>query len=387
MADESASEDRNEEPTARRLQKARDDGEVARSSEVPAASVLIAGTAYIFYSAGDTASRLKALFAAGFIFDQGSVHDVTKLPAILAEHIMQSFIIIFPLLAVTAIAAIAASGLTGGYLFSLKSAAPKFSKLSPFSGLKRIFGFKAVAEMTKATIKIALVGAVIIWVVADNLEALMRLGEMGMEPALSSAADMTAHAALLISLSLILIAVCDAFYQRHEFNKRMRMSKQDIRDEMKDSEGRPEVRAQIRRRQREMSTSRMMDRIKEADVVITNPEHFAVALAYDPSKDGAPILLAKGIDTLAFRIIEEAKKSGVHTMPAPPLARALYFTTKINHPIPEELYYVVAKVIAYVFSLSSFQPGMGAIVRPKLEIPKAMRFDSNGQLEAGGLNS
>jgi len=253
--------------------------------------------------------------------------------------------------------------------------------------LKRIFGFKAVAEMTKATIKIALVGAVIIWVVADNLEALMRLGAMGMEPALSSAADMTAHAALLISVSLILIAVCDAFYQRHEFNKRMRMSKQDIRDEMKDSEGRPEVRAQIRRRQREMSTSRMMDRIKEADVVITNPEHFAVALAYDPTKDGAPILLAKGIDTLAFRIIEEAKKSGVHTMPAPPLARALYFTTKINHPIPEELYYVVAKVIAYVFSLSSFQPGMGAIVRPKLEIPKAMRFDSNGQLEAGGLNA
>ena len=322
MAEESASEDRNEEPTARRLQKARDDGEVARSSEVPAASVLIAGTAYIFYSAGDTAGRLKALFAAGFIFDQGSVHDVTKLPAILAEHIMQSFIIIFPLLAVTVIAAIAASGLTGGYLFSLKSAAPKFSKLSPFSGLKRIFGFKAVAEMTKATIKIALVGAVIIWVVADNLETLMRLGAMGMEPALSSAADMTAHAALLISLSLILIAVCDAFYQRHEFNKRMRMSKQDIRDEMKDSEGRPEVRAQIRRRQREMATSRMMDRIKEADVVITNPEHFAVALAYDPSKDGAPILLAKGIDTLAFRIIEEAKKSGVHTMPAPPLAQA-----------------------------------------------------------------
>jgi len=162
------------------------------------------------------------------------------------------------------------------------------------------------------------------------------------------------------------------------------MSKQEIRDEMKDIEGRPEVRAQIRRRQREMATSKMMDRIKDADVVITNPEHFAVALAYDPSKNGAPILLAKGVDSIAFGIIQAANNAGVHTFQAPPLARALYFTTKINQPIHEELYFAVAQVIAYVFGLNSFQPGAGELRKPVVNVPSSVRFDQKGNLETEG---
>jgi flagellar biosynthetic protein FlhB len=146
-------------------------------------------------------------------------------------------------------------------------------------------------------------------------------------------------------------------------------------------EGRPEVKAQIRRRQREMSNARMIDSVKDADVVITNPEHFAVALSYDPNGDSAPILLAKGADAIAARIREEAEKHGIEIFQAPPLARALYFTTEVDRPVPEDLYYAVAQVIAYIFNLASVRPGAAPIQRPQPKVPPNMQFDANGQLE------
>ena len=384
MSEESSDEDRTEEPSARRLQKAREDGEAARSNEVPAAAVMIAASYYLLLFGENLARDLRALFAVGFIFDHGIVADGATLPVVLAEHIGRGFLAVLPLLLVTFIAAIAASGLTGGYLFSMKAAGPNFGKLSPLAGLKRMFGMRAIVELCKTILKFALVAVVAAWVMNDNLLALLQLGVMSIEPAAAAASTMIVQSTLIITLSFVMIGLMDAFYQKHEFNKRMRMSKQEIRDEMKDIEGRPEVRAQIRQRQRAMATSRMMERVKDADVVITNPEHFAVALAYDPSKNGAPILLAKGVDDIAFAIIEAAKKNGVHTFQAPPLARALYFTTKITQPIHEELYYAVAQVIAYVFSLNTFQPGMGELRKPVVDVPRSVRFDSDGNPEVAG---
>jgi flagellar biosynthetic protein FlhB len=158
------------------------------------------------------------------------------------------------------------------------------------------------------------------------------------------------------------------------------MTKQEIRDEMKDMEGQPEVKAQIRRRQREVANSRMMQNVKDADVIITNPEHFAIALSYDPTSDGAPILIAKGADHLAARIREEAKNNSIEIFAAPQLARALYFTTNVDQPIPDALYYAVAQVIAYVFSLGQVRPGIPSMVRPQPKIPESMMFDANGKL-------
>ncbi len=387
MSSEDSAEDRTEEPTARRLQKAREDGEVARSNEVPAAAVMISAAIYLQIFGADAVTALRTLFSSGFIFDQGVVYNEQMLPAILAEHIGQGFLAVLPLLVVALVAAFAASGITGGFLFAIKSAAPKFSKLNPVSGLQRVFGTRALVELGKAILKFAIVTAAVFWVVDANLTELVRLGAMSAEPAVASAADMIVRAALIVTLSFALIGMADLLYQRHAFSKRMRMTKQEIRDEMKDIEGRPEVRAQIRRRQREMATARMMDRVKDADVVITNPEHFAVALSYDPSKEGAPILLAKGVDSMAFAIINAAKKAGVHTFQAPPLARSLYFTTKIDHPIHEELYFAVAQVIAYVFGLNSFQPGMGDIRKPSVQVPASVRFDSDGLLESAAARS
>ena len=384
MSDESSAEDRSEEPTARRLQKAREDGESARSNEVTAAAVMIAAASYLMLYGGSLVTELRTLFAAGFIFDQGVMTAGKTLPAVMAEHIGRGYLAILPLLLVTLFAAVAASGITGGYLFSMKSAAPNMGKLSPLAGLKRMIGMRTVVELCKTILKFSLVASVVTWVVNDNIVPLLQLGSMNIEPAAAATGSMIVKSTLIITLSFVMIGIIDSLYQRHEFTKRLRMSKQEIRDEMKDIEGRPEVRAQIRRRQREMATSQMMDRIKDADVVITNPEHFAVALAYDPSKNGAPILLAKGVDSIAFGIIQAAKKAGVHTFQAPPLARALYFTTKINQPIHEELYFAVAQVIAYVFGLNSFQPGTGELRKPVVDVPSSVRFDQNGNLETEG---
>lgn len=205
---------------------------------------------------------------------------------------------------------------------------------------------------------------------------------MGLEPALAHAGIMIGESALWLSLSLLVIALIDAPYQRFAFMKRMRMTKQEVKDEMKDMEGQPEVKAKIRQRQREMANSRMLQKVKDADVVITNPEHFAVALSYDPTGDGAPILLAKGSDHMAARIREEAQKHGVEMFAAPPLARALYFTTEVDHPVPEALYLAVAQVIAYVFGLADVRPGVAPVIKPQPKVPASMMFDSNGKLMA-----
>lgn len=384
MSEENTAEDRSEEPTARRLQKAREEGESARSNEVPAAAVMIAAASYLVTYGGSLVTDLRTHFAAGFIFDQGVMTASKTLPAVMVDYIGRGYLAILPLLLITLFTAIAASGITGGYLFSMKSATPNMGKLSPLAGIKRILGMRTVVELCKTILKFALVASVATWVVNDNIVSLLQLGSMNIEPAAAATGSMIVKSTLIITLSFVMIGVIDALYQRHSFTKRMRMSKQEIRDEMKDIEGRPEVRAQIRRRQREMATSKMMDRIKDADVVITNPEHFAVALAYDPSKNGAPILLAKGVDSIAFGIIQAANNAGVHTFQAPPLARALYFTTKINQPIHEELYFAVAQVIAYVFGLNSFQPGAGELRKPVVNVPSSVRFDQKGNLETEG---
>ena len=236
-------------------------------------------------------------------------------------------------------------------------------------------------ELGKAILKFVLVSGVVAWVLYDNVMTLNAIGKMALEPGLAIAGKLLTKSALTMALALVLIAMIDVPFQRWQFMKQMRMSKQEIKDEMKDAEGRPEVKAQIRRRQREMANGRMIDSVKDADVVITNPEHFAVALSYDPNGDSAPILLAKGTDAIAARIREEAEKHGIEIFRAPPLARALYFTTEVEHPVPEDLYYAVAQVIAYVFNLATIRPGAAPMQKPQPKVPPNMQFNANGRLE------
>ena len=376
-----SSEEKTEEPTSRRLQKAREEGQVARSPELPAAAVTIAALAMILITGNMLISKLAEAFSSGFNFDRKLVHSSNLLPAIFAHELLDSFLLIAPLLLLTAAVAIASSGATGGFLFEMGSVAPKFSKINPLNGFKRMFGVKAAVELGKALLKFTLVSGAVAWVLIDNVGTLNKISRMALEPGLSVAGELLTRSSLIMACSLAVIALIDVPFQRWQFNKQMRMTKQEVKDEMKDMEGRPEIKAQIRRRQREMSNARMMDGVKNADVVITNPEHFAVALAYDPNGDSAPILLAKGADAVAARIREEAQKHGVEIFQAAPLARALYFTTEVNHQVPEDLYYAVAQVIAYVFNLASIRPGGAPVQRPQTTVPPNMQFDADGRLE------
>lgn len=376
MSDE---QDRTEDPTARRLSKAREDGQVARSIELPAAVIVIGSLLILLLLGGWMVNHLSAVFANGFVFDRKTLDRPQLLPAVFGAQLGEGLLLTLPILVFTIPAAIVGAGLTGGYLFSLKAAAPKASKLNPLEGFKRIFGTHALVELSKAILKFTLVTVVLWFSVVHDMDALIQLGRMDLEPALEAAGTMLAKSALWIAVSLAAIALIDVPYQKHEFIKRMRMTKQEIKDEFKEMEGRPEVKAQIRRRQREMANARMMQRVKDADVIITNPEHFAVALEYDPSGDGAPVLVAKGTDHMAARIREEAGLHGIHIFEAPPLARALYFTTEAEQQVPEELYHAVAQVIAYVFSLEAAVPGQGGRAKPQVQLPETMLFDAQGR--------
>ena len=379
MAEKSSAE-QTEEPTARKLRNARDEGQVARSAELPAAAVTIGAILAMFMMGGYWMTQMTEIFASGFKFDRKTIDNPDLMVTTFAHHLGQSFLLIVPILLVTAILAVLSSGATGGYLFSLKGIMPKASKLSLMAGFKRMFGAHAAIELLKSILKFTLVATVLWALVSRQMDQMMQLGQMALEPALAAAGWMIGESALWLSLSLLVIALIDAPYQRYSFIKQMRMTKQEVKDEMKDMEGRPEVKQQIRRRQREMANNRMLQKVKDADVIITNPEHFAVALSYDPTGDGAPMLLAKGSDHMAARIREEAQKHGVEIFAAPPLARALYFSTEVDHPVPEALYLAVAQVIAYVFGLADVRPGMAPIAKPQPKVPASMMFDTNGKL-------
>jgi flagellar biosynthetic protein FlhB len=377
---ENSSAEQTEEPTARKLRNARDEGQVARSMELPAAAVTIGAILTMVMTGGYLITKMTEIFASGFKFDRKTLDNPDLMVTTFAHQLSESFLLIVPILLVTAILAVLSSGATGGYLFSLKGIMPKFSKLSLLSGFKRMFGTHAAIELLKAILKFTLVASVLWALVSRQTDQMMQLGQMALEPALAAAGWMIAESALWLSVSLLVIALIDAPYQRYAFVKRMRMTKQEVKDEMKDMEGRPEVKQQIRQRQREMANNRMLQKVKDADVIITNPEHFAVALSYDPTGDGAPVLLAKGADHMAARIREEAQKHGVEIFGAPPLARALYFSTEVDHPVPESLYLAVAQVIAYVFSLADIRPGSAPMPKPQPKVPASMQFDANGKL-------
>jgi flagellar biosynthetic protein FlhB len=378
MADDSS--ERTEEPTEQRLRKAREEGQVARSVELSTAAILVAATLFFSLSGSYLFHRLGALFINQLQFDRKVMDKAELLPAIFFQSIIDGFVMILPIMVLLAVVALLSTVMSGGLIFSPKMMLPKFSKLDPMAGFARMFGLKALIELCKTFLKFLVISLILWMAITNNIEDLVTLNRMDLGTAISHAGTMILDACFWMSMGLVVIAIADVPLQHYQVNKKLKMTRQEIKDEMKNAEGRPEVKATIRRRQREMANNRMMDNVKDADVVITNPQHFAVALSYDPNSDGAPTLVAKGTDELAKRIRERAKENNVYIFEAPDLARALYFTTKLDHSIHEGLYHVVAQVIAYVFSLNqSYAPGEG-LVKPTLRIPDNMRYDENGFL-------
>ena len=380
MADQQdESQEKTEEPTARRLGKAREEGQIARSTEVTIAASVISVAIYIYLFGSSLLGNVANIFARGLVFDSLAVLEPQVAAGRLADAMIEALFTILPILILTGVVVLACSGLIGGYNFSWKSLQPKASKFNPIAGFKRMFGMQALVNLGKSIAKFLLVGGVTYFLIDASITEFAEISLMALEPGLTASASILTTAFLVASSTLIIIALIDAPYQVYQHNQKMKMSLKEVKDERKDTEGSPEVKQRIRQKQREVSAARMLEAIAEADVVITNPEHFAVALAYDPSSEDPPKVVAKGADLMAERIRERAGEEGVPLFQSPVLARALFFTTEIEAFIPEPLFEAVAQVIAYIFNINSINRSSSLRDKPVPRVPDNMVFDSEGR--------
>ena len=380
MADQQdEGQEKTEEPTARRLSKAREEGQIARSTEITIAASVISVAIYIYLFGSSLLGNVANIFAQGLVFDSLAVMEPQVAAGRLGYAMIEALLSILPILILTGVVVLVCSGLIGGYNFSWKSLQPKASKFNPISGLKRMFGLQALVNLGKSIAKFLLVGGVTYFLIDASTTEFAEISLMALEPGLTASASILTTAFLVAASTLIIIALIDAPYQVYQHNQKMKMTLKEVKDERKDTEGSPEVKQRIRQKQREVSAARMLEAISEADVVITNPEHFAVALSYDPSSEDPPRVVAKGADLIAERIRERATEEGVPLFQSPVLARALFFTTELEEFIPEPLFEAVAQVIAYIFNINSINQSNISQSKPVPRVPDEMVFDSEGR--------
>ncbi|WNO07898.1 flagellar biosynthesis protein FlhB [Teredinibacter sp. KSP-S5-2] len=376
MADDSAQE-KTEEATPRRLEKAREEGQVPRSKELTTSAVLIAGTVGLVMFGGVLAGQLMKVIEFNFNLSREAIFDTSQMFAQLGASFWYALLGLIPFFAIVLLAAVAGPVALGGWLFSAKALAPKLDRIDPMKGLGRMFSAKSLVELVKAIGKVLIVIAVAYFVMQATKESLMGLADEGVQQGIVHSVTLSAWAAVIISCATIFIAMIDIPFQIYDHAKKLKMSRQDIKDEMKDTEGKPEVKGKIRQMQMQMAQNRMMQSVPEADVVITNPTHYSVALKYKPDMMDTPILVAKGVDHIALKIREVAKLNEIDFVESPALARSIYHTTEIDQEIPQGLYLAVAQVLAYVFQLRDYRKGRGE--KPKYprspQIPPDLRYD------------
>lgn len=383
MAEEDTpQEEKTEEPTARRLEKAKEEGQVLRSQDMTIAAVTISVIATLYLAGFWMGPRFKDLFATALSFRPELVFDKGMMFGWLASITLEGFLTLVPMMFIAILMAVGSASLLGGFVITLKSIEPKASKLNPIKGMGRIFGLRAIVELTKALLKFSLVAAFAGTFLYFNFEDIVRIGNAEVMGGIEAGIELVLLGALFTCTALFFIAAIDIPYQQYEFTKKLKMTLKEIKDEMKDIEGQPEVRQKIRQKQRDIASQRMLEDVPTADVVITNPQHFAVALLYEVSKDEAPKVVAKGKNLMAQRIKDRAMDSDIEIFESPLLARALYFTTDIGGFIPPGLFFAVAQVIAYVYNLNSLSPAMETPVRPRPKVPKELIFDELGQPQA-----
>lgn len=370
MAEEDSGQERTEQPTAKREEDARKKGQIARSRELNTMAVMLVSALAMVMLGKELIFDLADLLKRHMQLSRADIFDVNSMLRLFDEAMIDGLWLLTPIFVLLLVVTLLAPMSIGGWSFSFEAIQPKLSKLDPIKGIQRLFSAKSLVELLKALAKFALVTAVAIGVMWMQMGEFIQLGSESLEPGLAHAGDLLVSAFLYVSVALILIAAVDVPFQIWDHNKQMRMTHQEVRDEMKDTEGKPEVRSRIRQLQREMANRRMMEAVPKADVVVTNPTHFAVALKYDPKKMRAPQVLAKGADLVALNIRKVAEENGIARIEAPPLARALYHTTEIGQEIPQGLYVAVAQLLAYVFQLKAVQKNGGRKpTPPAMEVP------------------
>jgi flagellar biosynthetic protein FlhB len=374
MAEESDQE-RTEPASPQRLQKAREDGQVVQSRELATFVVLMTSGGVLWMMASNLGQAMADIMRGGLQFNPAIARDSAHVMAQLSNQFFAAALALAPFLLLVVVAALASPLLLRGWLFSTKALAPKFDRLNPFSGIKRMFSSQGLIELVKSLAKVGLLGGVAAWLIWSNVGAIYSLSLESPPQAIEHMGDIVGRMFLLISGTMIFIVVIDLPYQLWSHYNKLKMSKEELRREAKESEGDPHLKARIRAQQREVARRRMMSEIPTADVVVTNPTHYAVALKYSEGKMRAPRVVAKGADAVAARIRELAAENNVPLLEAPPLARALFRHTELGDEIPATLYAAVAEVLAYVFQLRHYQQVGGAYPNVPTALPVPPELD------------
>ena len=378
MAEENEDgQEKTEDPTERRLEKGREDGQVARSKELATMLSLLFGVFGLYFAGIMLAEAMEQIAREAFTFDRGSLQDKHGMLSFLGDSARK---IIFPIVIVGAAGMVAAiiGGIgIGGFNFAPKALAPKLDRISFFKGLKRIFSMTSIVEFVKSVLKVVLIAGIGYFALLNQIDELRALADKDIETAIAEGLMIIFWIVVLMTLGLVLVAAIDIPYQIYDHNKKMRMTMKEMKDEFKETEGSPELKGKVRQMQREMSNRRMMEAIPEADVVITNPTHYSVAVKYEADRGGAPVVVAKGKNDVALKIKEIAQQHKIPRLETPPLARAIYHSTRIDEEIPPGLYHAVAQVLAYVFQLNQHFQGKGAMPDRlgALPIPSDLQVD------------
>ena len=370
MAEEQQGQEKTEEATPRKLEKAKEEGQVARSRELNSVAIVTFGALATIYVAPGMTAAMVQIFTNAFTY----AADPIGMTQMLGDLGGQALWAILPLSVVLFLAGVFSSVGVGGFVLSAKALQPKMSRMSPIKGIGRMFSAKSLVELGKSLLKFVLISSVAVLVLAVLLKEILFLSNKDFEVAAVQGVTYVGIALLLVGMVLVVIAAVDVPFQIAQHKKQLKMTKQEVKDELKDSEGKPEVKARVRALQQEISNRKMLDDVPQADVVITNPEHFSVAIRYSAEEMVAPRVVAKGVDHMAMRIREVANMHDVPLVAAPPLARAIYFNADPGQEIPEALYVATAQVLAYVYQLEQYSRGQieQAPVLGQLDVPEEL---------------
>ena len=357
MAENEDGTEKTEQPTAKRLREASEKGNIPRSRELSTAAVFVAAVLSLYALSGYMGSAARQWMKLALSPDPGLLHAPQALFGHVGWTLLKLMLVFAPLLLVCVAASFVAPVLMGGLRFSNKALMPDLNRLNPMNGIKRIYGPESLAELTKSLLRIVFVGGAVTLVVWHGISGLRSLLRLPLESAIHDGLGFTLRLLLAAAGAMALLAAIDAPYQKWNWLRKLKMTREELKREMKESEGSPEVKGRIRQMQMQMSQRRMMEAVPSADVVLVNPTHYAVALKYEAGKMNAPTVVARGVDELALRIRQVADGNKVAIVSAPPLARALYRESQLGKEIPVRLYSAVAQVLSYVYQLRNWRSG------------------------------
>ncbi len=374
---EKAAQERTEQATPRRLQQAKEKGQIANSRELNTLLMLMLSGGAMWFLGPYFATEMMTLVKTSLTLTREQIFDPTAMPVLFKRAILDALGIITPFFIVMVVAALMGPVFLGGGInISGQAIAFKWEKLDPIKGVKRIFAWRGLIELLKALLKFILIGLVAIIYLYNQAGEYLGLSDEPVKQGVAHTAELLVMAFLVIGSTMTLIALVDVPFQLWDHKQQLKMTFQEVKDENKDTEGNPEVRGRVRKMQRDIAQQRMMAEVPKADVIITNPEHYSVALKYDQNAMDAPVVVAKGVDLIAFQIRAIAREHNVPIVTAPPLARALHYTTEIDYPIPHSLYLAVAQVLAYIFQLKRKRGWQqrGDLKMGNLPIPDDMQY-------------